>query len=684
MAPDLNEEVEIVVQDSDVITVPIDDTLSNSGEAADAKAVGDALALKADKSELSAAITVNGQAADAQGAILVNGTEIPMSGTDSTTLKAAIEAVDGKTAADIKMSSAAGAKTIAQEIEDSGDRTAEDIPMSAGSAVTVAGKIGTVEIATTANSEAISALNAKTGADIMVEPGESETIRFALMTRVKTVNGESPDDNGNVQVQHALTADNLTSSASQNNVASFVRRTSGGSASISTGDAWMSTMRGNRTHIGFVPEQLNMTVNAAPREEGETPITATIDRDTFVEYVQTSGTISLTYTTSWNENPATYGVTVEGTPVSGDQIVIVYVKEDRGTIIQSNPQTFVSTGWNLYNNEVRYAIGLKYADTAQFRIGGNYTAVKYSSTIDGAKTTITPNDGLFTISANGYIWVEGGDATTTYVFMTWSDWVLPDDAPAFEAYESSVIDLSDLMEAHFPYGLLRAVDVRDEIDFNTGIATSKVQRLSYSAENLEIAESSGLNYEYDTNYIYLERATPVEYDMDDYDLDGMYSVNDHGIEYFTGSDIAVYAVLIYGNNLKNKLERDVLTKSQDLVNNLTTNDSTKALSAAQGYALNSNISTNHDWHEITGVQENVEFQIPTSYREVYIDCQFSAGQHICLHVIPGVRQDSGFYYNNNSNGAGGASLTGAYKLIIYHPYYGGSQTTYSSIKVWGR
>ena len=119
----------------------------------------------------------------------------------------------------------------------------------------------------------------KTGADIMVEPGESETIRFALMTRVKTVNGESPDDNGNVQVQHALTADNLTSSASQNNVASFVRRTSGGSASISTGDAWLSTLRGNRTHIGFVPEQLNMTVNAAPREEGETPITATIDRD---------------------------------------------------------------------------------------------------------------------------------------------------------------------------------------------------------------------------------------------------------------------------------------------------------------------------------------------------------------------------------------------------------------------
>ena len=57
---DLNEMIEEEVDESTVITVPIDDTLSNSGEAADAKAVGDALALKADKSELQTAIQVNG------------------------------------------------------------------------------------------------------------------------------------------------------------------------------------------------------------------------------------------------------------------------------------------------------------------------------------------------------------------------------------------------------------------------------------------------------------------------------------------------------------------------------------------------------------------------------------------------------------------------------------------------
>ena len=60
----MNDVVEETVRDSDVITVPVDTTLTHSGEAADAKAVGDALDLKADKSELAQSIQVNGQSAD--------------------------------------------------------------------------------------------------------------------------------------------------------------------------------------------------------------------------------------------------------------------------------------------------------------------------------------------------------------------------------------------------------------------------------------------------------------------------------------------------------------------------------------------------------------------------------------------------------------------------------------------
>ena len=140
------------------------------------------------------------------------------------------------------------------------------------------------------------------------------------------------------------------------------------------------------------------------------------------------------------------------------------------------------------------------------------------------------------------------------------------------------------MEDHFPYGLLRVADVRDEIDFNTGIATSRVQRLSYSAENLETAKASGLAYEYDTNYIYLERAAVIEYDLDDYEISGMYAVDDHGLELFNGTDIAVYTVIVYGNNLKNKLERDVLTISQQTLTSAQQDQVMENIGAKQAIA----------------------------------------------------------------------------------------------------
>ena len=586
---DLNEVVEEVVEDATVMTVPIDDTLSVSGEAADAKATGDALALKADKSELQAAVTVNGQSADNQGHIIVDASQIEMSSSDDTTVKAAIEAIDGKTGADIPVSSAVGAKKIGTAISDLDAKNATQIKMDGDSDTTIAQKIAAMDVTANANSTAITQLNAKAGDTIKLEAGGTETIKEAVDSCVRTVNGDTPDENGNVNVTDALFADNLTSSQTQTSVGEFVKRTAGGSASIQDGTAWLSSVRGNRVHVGYVPESLNMTVTAAPREQGQTPITATIDHDDFVEAVSdTSGTYNFVYTTSWSVDPESYGITVTGEPVSGDQITVAFTAEDRGTIIQSNPQTLVSTGWNLYDNAVGYAVGLKYSDDYGFYIGGTYSAVKFSSTLTGTKSTITPVDGYFDIPANGYIWVEGGNTTDTVLYMTWSDWVV-DGPEDFEAYDEDVIDLSDVMDEYFPHGLLRVGDVRDEIDFNTGLAISNVQRLTYSAENLATAEASGRTYECDTNYIYLERASAVTNTID---VDGQYNVSDHGLEYFTDTDIAAYAVILYGNNLKNKLERDVVTKSQDVLSNfatITAGDTDKALSAAAGKSLNDHI-----------------------------------------------------------------------------------------------
>lgn len=87
------------------------------------------------------------------------------------------------------------------------------------------------------------------------------------------------------------------------------------------------------------------------------------------------------------------------------------------------------------------------------------------------------------------------------------------------------------------------------------------------------------------------------------------------------------------------------------------------------------------------VSENTATSISSAYKELFIDGEFTAGQHIGL-VVPitgyDVRVDSGFYYNGTTNGAGAAKITAARSLTVYHPYYGGSQTTYSSLSVYAR
>lgn len=67
--------------------------------------MGDALDLKADKSEIQTAVTVNGQRADAQGSIIVTAEDTKISDSDAITVKAAIEAAAGRTAEDIPVNS---------------------------------------------------------------------------------------------------------------------------------------------------------------------------------------------------------------------------------------------------------------------------------------------------------------------------------------------------------------------------------------------------------------------------------------------------------------------------------------------------------------------------------------------------------------------------------------------------
>ena len=629
---DLNDVVEEEIDDAEVMQVPIDDTLTVSGEAADAKAVGDALALKADKSELQNQVNVNGQEPDNQGLIILLAAHIPVTDAPgASSVAQVLSALGSRTGADIPLDGTSG-ETIADALSGVTARTADTIKMSsAADAKTVAQTIAILQEAIKGNADAIILLDQKTGSTIKLDATGDTTIAQALgalsVAMVKSVNLEGPDADGNVTITVVPFAENLTTEDTKQESGTFIRRTSAGSASITDGNAWLNRMLGNSRHDGYVPEALTLNVLPATRptpagitaeldaetfeaavesagtytltyENGEwsttpatwgvtvsgtpesgdtititwdgendpemnvscprTPeaaITATIDRDVFVGVVTESGTINLYYTTEWSEDPEDYGITVTGTPIAGDHIQVVYVKEVRGTIIQAQPTAIVGTGWNLFERTKGHAHVVRYSDEYGYKIGGTWSGVSFKETLDSAAVEIVPDaGGLFNVPADGYVIVTGA-STDTYILTTWSDWT---DGPAggFKSYTESRCSLQVIMEECFPYGLMKVGTVQDEIDRNAQTATSWVQRIVYSEEARAAAEGSGLQYDFDENYIYIERDDPI---VTHIELAGEYAISEHGLEYIDGTALPIYCEILYGENLRDKLRRDVIT-----------------------------------------------------------------------------------------------------------------------------
>lgn len=543
---DLNEMVEEVVQDSDVITVPIDDTLTNSGEAADAKAVGDALALKADKTELQTKVKVNGQEADNQGLILIYGTDIKVTNNaESPTIAEALEGgVSGGTV-----------KSVNDQLPDEeGNVEIKVVPYADNLRSDDMDQVDdTFLIRTTGGDMGVNGNDAW----LLRIRGNSEHTGFVpevLTMEVIPMERPAPPD---------ITAvlDEATFEAYVGEAGTYEITYDGAEWSHDPDDYGLTISNdpvdGDKITIVWDGENnAEVTVDAAERP-APPEITATIDRDTFVSYVHSSGTTLLIYTTSWSADPALYGITVQNDPVAGDQIKVTYVKEERGTITVADPTSLTATGWNLYNNAAGYARVVKYSTLYGYKIGGIYTSIAFGTTPDAASpTAITPDaNGLFSISEDGYVFVTGGNSSDTYILPTWSDWTDGYDGD-FQIYKESIINLTNIMADIFPNGLLKAGNVRDEIDFNAKTAINRVSRIPYTAENRAQAEASGLAYEFDENYIYIARATENSRAIT---IDEAYKVDDHGIEFFAGS-VPVYAEIMYGVNLKDKLRRDVITR----------------------------------------------------------------------------------------------------------------------------
>ena len=613
---DLDEVFEETMDDSTVITVPIDETLTHSGEAADAAAVGEALALKANAADINT-IKVNAEEADNQGQIYIDGTGIPMSGTDSTTLQEAIAAEQGKTGATIPLSDEEDADTVGEAIEELQGRTGATIPLS-------------------------SLLGAPTIAEAIAEAGT-----------VKSVNGETPD-NGNVTLEKVPLADNLDSTQKQTSQGEFTARMAGGAASLSDGPANLLRVLGNTVRTGHTDESLDLTVNSDSCEASVTNL------DTFREAMGDSGTLTLSYTGSWSEDPADYGITVTGTPDSGDSIVVVWVKEVPGTITNANPTGFSVTGWNLYSQTAGYARVVRYSDDYGYAISGSYTALAFSQTETGTRSAITPGaGGLFQVPSDGYLFVTGGGSDTA-VWATWSDWVNGYQGN-FEAYSKTTISLAAIMSTLFPDGLCSVGNVRDYIDIAGGNAFQWIDIMENTPANMAVAEASGRPFTYDETDIYLTRASADVTALSGVlAISGNYTVNGHGLEMFEGSTVPVGAWTSYGIDLRNKLERDVVTKSADLVDSLTSSASDKALTAKQGKVIKDMLNglvkvvtytkkiTVAAGASMTLTRANFGMTIPSGYEVLALGGAYTGNKYVVLSAANPF-SDTVMYVFNASN-----------------------------------
>ena len=152
---------------------------------------------------------------------------------------------------------------------------------------------------------------------------------------VKSVNGIEPDSKGDVLVTRVSLADNLVSPDNQTDVGTFIFRTSGGEASINSGDATLSVVRGDATIPLHINEALDIRSADASRA-----VSVTVDAQTFKSQVGTeSGTYVFTYNgVSWTLNAdvvtlSAYGIVITGSSIQNDSITVIYDYESESDVV---------------------------------------------------------------------------------------------------------------------------------------------------------------------------------------------------------------------------------------------------------------------------------------------------------------------------------------------------------------
>jgi hypothetical protein len=313
--------------------------------------------------------------------------------------------------------------------------------------------------------------------------------------------------------------------------------------------------------------------------------------------------ISITYTSNdWQLNNSivtlsSYGISITtGTPAIDDNIQIIFVAEQVGVIVTSNPTSLYSIGMNQFDkngNKIlnNYTINSSGAISAAsgyyviyFKVLGGevYTVyntiasstvrVGYSTSIPTTSTTVSllntvsssewadylvnnANLGHYLVPDTndyGYLVIATSNIENLCSHLTWEG----TNDEVYESYFDFTFDIpytdkgGNVITTYGLVNLDNTLSYYDEINFYEHKFYKRTTRIECTAENLATVQALGVPYLYDSNWIYYGIDT-VEYILPD--DSSAYRISEYGTEEFLNTDMPLTATIFYEDNLRNKL-----------------------------------------------------------------------------------------------------------------------------------
>lgn len=343
-------------------------------------------------------------------------------------------------------------------------------------------------------------------------------------------------------------------------------------------------------------------------------LTLDVNEAALREALPESTTLVLTYIENWSTDPATYGITVTGTPLAGDTITINYTKQDLGIITIAKPTALVFTSSNSFDKETMVIPGYTMAadgtitedatssiayvwmlrgqehgwiaytqDGVYLRNTGwaaekptadNITTLAINTSQSEKGKTHTPqalvSDKVQWATTNGdegymVIALDNEGIESLAVHPRWSG--TGDDLYFDYATYRVEIPQTDINGTTLPvaeWGMVNIGTTYDVIDFNNKRYVQYFGRYDYSAEKVAELEQAETPFIYDSTSIFYLLDEPISYTLGD--VNNKLIAADYGIEHWEGETGPVEAQYTFLANLKDKLRTDVLTISPQVLN----------------------------------------------------------------------------------------------------------------------